>query len=95
MVRGASEGCLAISLSSEEYPIADCENVMTSSGFRCLGHALLQQCQIGLQLVQYLHSLLEGGVQIGFRCSAGYIIRDGWWWSSIKRLERGCFDGRM
>jgi len=66
VVRGAGEGCLAVSLSSEEYPIADDENIMTSSNVRCLGHVLLRQRQICLQLVQYLRSLFEGGFQIGF-----------------------------
>ena len=66
VVRGAGEGCLAVSMSSEEYPIADGENVMTSSSVCCLGHALLRQRQICLQLMQYLRSLLEGGFQIGF-----------------------------
>jgi len=65
VVRGVVEGCLVVSLSSEEYPIADGENVMTSSSVRCLGHALLRQRQICLQLVQYLRSLMEGGFQIG------------------------------
>jgi len=92
---GIVEGCLVVSLSSEEYPIVDGENVMTSSSVCCLGHAFLQQRQICLQLVQYLRSLLEGGFQIGFRCIVGHIIRDRWWWSSIECLEWGCFDGRI
>jgi len=95
VVRETSKGCLAVSLSTKQYPIAIGEYVMTSSDVRCFCRALLRQCQIGLQLVQNLCLLLKGGVQIGFRCSARYIIRDGWWWSSIERLERGCFDGRM
>jgi len=95
MVRETNDGCLAVSLSTEQYPITVGKDVMTSSDVRCFGHVLLRQHQIGLQLVQNLCSLLKGGVYIGFRCGARYIIRDGWWWSSIERLERGCFDGRM
>ena len=95
VARETSEGCLAVSLSKKQYPIAVGEDVMTSPDVRCFSRALLRQHQIGLQLVQNMCLLLKGGVQIGFRCSARYIIRDGWWWCSIERLERGCFDGRM
>ena len=94
-MRGTGEGCLAVSLLSEEYPVVDGENVMTSSSVCCLGHALLRQRHICLQLVQYVHSFLEGGFQIGFQCSARHIIQERWWWSSIERLEQGYFDGRM
>jgi len=66
VARETSEGCLAVSLSTEQYPIAFDEDVMSSSDIRCFCHALLRQRQIGFQLVQNLCLLLKGGVQIGF-----------------------------